>query len=115
MLLTSWLKRLPACSRRRSSRRELSRSSARSAVTLTGDLTVTAKTVTLNNGTVSSDATVTINADEAITNADTDLTHVAIAAVDLVMTTTGTGSAIGTVDQPITTSLGSLTAVTNDG
>ncbi len=82
---------------------------------LTGDLTVTAKTLTLNNGTVSSDTTVTINTDGAITNGDLDPTHVAIATVDLVLTTSGTNSAIGTVAQPITTSLGSLTATTNDG
>lgn len=82
---------------------------------LTGDLSVTAKTLTLNNGTVSSDTTVTINTDGAITNADLDPTHVAIAAVDLVIMTTGTSSAVGTLVNPITTSLGSLTAVTNDG
>ena len=84
-------------------------------LTLSGDLTVTAKTVTLNNGTVSSDTTVTINADGAVTNANADPALVAIAALDLVITTTGTGSAVGTASNPITTSLGSLTAVTNDG
>ena len=84
-------------------------------LTLSGDLTVTAKTVTLNNGTVSSDTTVTINADGAVTNANADPALVAIAALDLVIMTTGTGSAVGAMLNPITTSLGSLTATTNDG
>ncbi len=86
-------------------------------LTLSGDLTVTAKTVTLNNGTVSSATTVTINADGAVINdnANADPAIVAIAAFDLVITTTGANSAVGTVSKPITTSLASLTAVTNDG
>jgi autotransporter-associated beta strand protein len=81
---------------------------------VTGDITITAKTLTLDGGTNSSEATITITTVGAITN-DNDPAVVGLAAVDLVMTTTGTDSAIGTVDAPITTSLGSITAKTNDG
>ncbi|MFM9964972.1 MAG: autotransporter-associated beta strand repeat-containing protein [Planctomycetaceae bacterium] len=84
-------------------------------LTLSGDLSVTADTVTFNNGTVSSATTVTINADGPVINANASASLVAVAALDLVITTTGTGSAVGTTSIPITTSLGSLTVVTNDG
>lgn len=84
-------------------------------LTLTGDLTVTAKSLVLDNGGIISDNTITIEVVNTITNANDESEGIALSATDLVMTTTGTASAIGTSVMPITTSLGSLTAITNDG
>lgn len=81
-------------------------------LTVSGDLTLKGRTVTLSSA-VSSDNKVTIEAAGAITNAAG--MGAAIAALDLVMTTTRASSAIGTETQPIRTSIGSLTAVSNDG
>ena len=84
-------------------------------LTLEGDLTVIAKSLVLDNGGISSQNTITIEVVKTITNANDEVEGIALSATDLVMTTTGSGSAIGTSTTPITTSLGSLTAITNDG
>ncbi len=83
-------------------------------LTLEGDLKVTAKSLTLDGGTVSSENAITIEVVNTITNANANLT-VALSALDLVMETTGTSSAVGTLINPIRTSLASLTVKTNDG
>ena len=84
-------------------------------LTLEGDLTVIARSLVLDNGGISSENTINIEVVKTITNANDEVEGIALSATDLVMTTTGSGSAIGTSTTPITTSLGSLTAITNDG
>lgn len=84
-------------------------------LTLEGDLTVTAKSLVLDNGGISSENTIIIEVVNTITNANDESEGIALSTTDLVMTTTGSSSAIGTSLAPITTSLGSINATTNDG